>query len=322
MNNTLDFYPEITPYEHGMLDVDEHNRIYWELSGNPDGIPVVFVHGGPGGATSPAARRFFDPQKYKIILFDQRGCGKSTPSVAYDLSQLHTNTTENLIEDMEKLRKHLNIDSWLVFGGSWGSTLSLLYAQRHTEHVLGLVLRGIFTSRQVELDWFEQGAKMFAPKQWEKYVSAVKLDPINNSLILAYNKVLFGNDEQAAIKAAVAWSEWETSICFLAGTDFSVNLEDENDVKMSLEIARLENHYFLNYSWLYDHQIIDQGYKLKNIPVHIVQGSYDLVCPPITAYEVHKAIENSKLYMTVAGHAGADEANRQQLLRILNEFEV
>lgn len=314
-------YPEIEAYETGMLELDDKNKMYWEISGNPEGIPAVFVHGGPGGGTSPVCRQFFDPQKYKIILFDQRGCGKSTPSVLDAPEEIVSNNTQNLIQDMDKLRQHLGIEKWLVFGGSWGSTLSLLYAQHYPENVKALVLRGIFTARPSEVDWlFEKGAKTFDPKGWLEYANAVELDPISPSLVHSYNKALFSSDKETAIKAALAWAKWETILCNLRPKTEPLKTDDPEYIKMAVEISRIENHFFFNYSWLKNNEILDNTDKISHIPTTIVQGKYDLVCPPDTAYELHTRLPNSKLVLTVAGHAGMDEENMDALITALDEY--
>lgn len=309
-------------YTEGMLQVDETNKIYWQISGNPNGIPVIFVHGGPGGGTSENSKIFFDPQKYKIILFDQRGCGKSTPSVSDNPNNIKTNTTQNLISDMEKLRIHLNIDKWLVFGGSWGSTLSLLYAQHYPEKVTGLILRGIFTARQMEVDWlFENGAKKFNLQGWLKYSSSVKTDPSYPSLLLAYNKALFSEDEKTAQNAALAWSQWESNLCTLQPKEEKNTTTNDEHIKSALEIARIENHFFMHSSWLKNNEILDNTDIIKHIPTTIVQGKYDLVCTPDTAYELHKKLPNSKLILTVAGHSPYDQENLNALICALDEYK-
>ncbi len=316
-------FPEIQPYKTGLLELDEKNKMYWEISGNPNGIPVVFVHGGPGGSTTPAFRRLFDPEKYKIILFDQRGCGKSIPSVFTNPEEIESNNTQNLIEDMEKLRQHLDIDKWLVFGGSWGSTLSLLYAEHYPERVKALILRGIFTARPHEAAWlFEDGAKYFAPKEWAEYTKDLELDPLNPSIINAYNKVLFGKDEQKAVKAALNWAKFETLLCNLYPRTAPLDEENPEYIKAAVEIARIENHFFKHYSWLKNNEILDNTDKIAHIPTTIVQGRYDLVCPPISAYELHERLPNSKLILTVAGHSAmGDEENLKALVTALNEYE-
>lgn len=234
------FFPEIQPYKTGLLELDEKNKMYWEISGNPDGIPVVFVHGGPGGSTSPQCRRFFDPEKYKIILFDQRGCGKSLPSVFDCPEEIVSNNTQNLITDMEKLRQHLNIDEWLVFGGSWGSTLSLLYAEHYPERVKALILRGVYTARPHEADWlFEDGVKYFVPKEWLEYTKDLELDPLHPSIINAYNKLLFGDDKEKAIKAALNWAKFETLLCNLHPRTEPLNENDPAYIKAAVEMCAI-----------------------------------------------------------------------------------
>lgn len=296
------FYPEIDPYDFGLLDVGDGQSIYWETSGNPDGKPAVFLHGGPGGETQPNHRRLFDPAKYRIVLFDQRGSGRSLPHASDAGIDLSTNTTWHLIDDLELLRQYLRIDRWLVFGGSWGSTLALAYAQTHPSRVSELVLRGIFTLRKSELDWFyEGGAEAVFPDAWEDFLAPVPLEE-RNMLIQAYSRLL--NDPDPAIHgpAAVAWSVWEASTITLLPTPNVVSTF--SDPHYALAFARIENHYFVNRGFFDDGQLIRDARLLKDIPGVIIQGRYDICTPAVTAWDLHRAWPEARFVMVPdAGHA-------------------
>ncbi len=303
--STSPAYPPIEPYETGMLPVSEGNEIYWEISGNPDGQPVIFLHGGPGGGTSAAHRTLFNPEKYRIILFDQRGCGNSIPHASEPEADLATNTTWHLVADMETLREHLGVDTWHVFGGSWGSTLSLAYAQTHPGKVRSLVLRGIFTLRRSELEWFyEGGARALFPDWWESYSKPVPPDQ-RGDMIGTYNRLL--NDPDPAIHgpAAVAWSTWEAATTSLLPNEQQI--ENFSDPRFSLAFARIENHYFANAGWLTDGQLIDGAHLIKDIPGVIVQGRYDVCTPAVTAWDLHRAWPQAQFVMVPdAGHASTE----------------
>ncbi|MET0976988.1 MAG: prolyl aminopeptidase, partial [Leifsonia sp.] len=238
-----EFYPEIEPHETGMLDVGDGQQVYWEVSGNPDGKPVVFLHGGPGGGTNPTQRRLFDPSKYRIVLFDQRGCGRSTPHVSAPDADLSSNTTWHLVADIERLREHLGIDRWQVLGGSWGSALALAYAQTHPDRVTEIILRGIFTLRRVELDWFyEGGAAALFPDLWEGFLEPVPADE-RGHLIAAYSRLLNDPDPAVHRPAAIAWSRWESSTITLLPQPETIAKFTEPDYAVAF--ARIENHYFM-----------------------------------------------------------------------------
>ncbi|MGF3057200.1 prolyl aminopeptidase [Microbacterium sp. YY-01] len=298
-------YPPIEPYETGMLPIGDGHRMYWEQSGNPEGIPVVFVHGGPGGATEAWHRRFFDPEKYRIILFDQRGCGKSTPHASEPDADLRYNTTWHLVADMELLRKNLGITAWHVFGGSWGSALALAYAQAHPDAVTALVLRGIFTLRKHELEWFyEGGAAAVLPDLWDQYVAPIPLVERNN-LIEAFHRRLFDTDPAVHVPAAFAWSAWEAAAITL--------LPDQENVDRMLEpatataFARIENHFFINGGWLEEGQLLAGVDAIRHIPAVIVQGRYDMCTPMMTAWELHQAWPEAQFVVVEdAGHAASE----------------
>lgn len=295
------WYPEIEPYETGLLDVGDGHRVYYEVSGNPHGKPAVYLHGGPGGGSTPAQRRVFDPQRYRIVLFDQRGCGRSTPHAGESGSDLSTNTTWHLVDDMERLREHLGIDTWLVCGGSWGSTLALAYAQTHADRVDALVLRGIFTMRQRELDWFYQGgAATVFPDRWEELLAPVPTAE-RDDVVAAYGRLLHDPDEAVRLAAAKAWSRWESSTVSLVLDDDLLALADD-DV-FALDFARIENHYFRHGGWLREGQLLADAHRLADVPGVIVQGRYDMCTPLVTAWELHQAWPSSTLRIVEdAGH--------------------
>lgn len=297
-----EMYPEIEPYETGMLDVGDGHSLYWETSGNPDGKPVVFLHGGPGGATSPAHRRLFDPKRYRIVLVDQRGCGRSTPHASDPAADLATNTTWHLVADLETLRKALKIKRWMVFGGSWGSTLALAYAQKHTKRVTELVLRGIFTLRDAELDWFyEGGASAVFPDLWEGYLEPIPVGE-RRRMIEAYHRRLFDEDPAVHGPAAVAWSRWESSTITLLPQAETV--ARFTDPRFAVAFARIENHFFTNKGWFEPGQLIRDAGLLADVPGVIVQGRYDMCTPAFTAWDLHQAWPEADFTMVPdAGHA-------------------
>lgn len=295
-------YPSIEPFETGMLDVGDGHGVYYEVSGNPQGKPAVFLHGGPGGGTNPTQRRIFDPERYRIVLLDQRGCGRSTPHASDPEADLSTNTTWHLVADIERLREHLGIEQWLVFGGSWGSTLALAYAQRHPEQVTELVLRGIFTLRKIELDWFyQEGASYLFPDVWESYLAVVPTAE-RGDLMAAYHRMLSDPDPAVHRPAAVAWSVWEAATSKLLPDDAAV--ADNARPEFATAFARIENHFFVNRGWMHDGQLIEEADRLAGIPGVIVQGRYDVVCPAKTAWDLHRAWPESELVIVPdAGHS-------------------
>ncbi|MBZ4487400.1 prolyl aminopeptidase [Microbacterium sp. cx-55] len=286
-------YPPIEPYATGELLVGDGQRVYWEQSGNPDGKPVVFLHGGPGAGTSPWQRRFFDPERYRIVLFDQRGCGRSTPHASDPAADLRFNTTWHLVGDLELLRRNLGISTWQVFGGSWGSALALAYAQAHPEVVSELVLRGIFTLRRHELEWFyEGGASAIFPDLWEDYLAAIPVLE-RNHLIDAYHRRLFDPDPAVHRPAALAWTRWEASTLTLRpDPDLVASMTDAD---AATAFARIENHYFVNAGWFREGQLIDEVDRIRHIPAVIVQGRYDVCTPIMTAWDLHRAWPEAEL---------------------------
>ena len=295
-------YPPIEPYESGMLPVGDGHEMAWEVSGNSGGQPVVFLHGGPGGGTSPMHRRVFNPEKYRIVLFDQRGCGRSIPHASTPGADMSANTTWHLVADIERLREHLGVDAWHVFGGSWGSTLALAYAQMHPQRVRSLVLRGIFTLRKSELDWFyEGGARALFPDWYETYVAPVPVDE-RDSCMAAYHRLLHDPDPAVHGPAAVAWSTWEAATTTLLLNEKAVRKYSQPD--LSLAFARIENHFFVNGGWLEEGQLIANADRLSGIPGVIVQGRYDACTPAATAWDLHRAWPEAELVIVPdAGHA-------------------
>lgn len=312
-------YPAIEPNQKGMLDVGDGQQIYWEESGNPDGKPVVFLHGGPGGGTAPFHRQFFDPQAYRIVLFDQRGCGQSTPHIA-DGAGLEANTTWHLIADIEALREHLGIDRWQVFGGSWGSTLALTYAQKYPERVTELVLRGIFLLRRKEIDWYYNGpAGNVYPDEWEKFLAPVPKDERDSDLVQVYHRLLHDTDRRKALAAAVAWSVWEGSTSSLIPQPNRVT--ETADPRFALAFAQIENHYFVNGGFLDEGQLLRDIDRIQQIPGVIVQGRYDVVCPAVSAWDLHKAWHNSELHIVPdAGHAASEPGITHYLVEATDKF--
>ena len=313
------YYPEIDPFDSGMLDVGDGQSMYWEASGNPAGKPVVFLHGGPGGQVSPRHRRAFDPERYRIILFDQRGAGRSRPHASEPDYDLGVNTTWHLVADIERLRQHFGIERWQVFGGSWGSTLALAYAQTHPDRVTELVLRGIFTLRKSEIDWFYEGAAgQVFPEVWERYVEQIAEDE-RGSFVEAYHRKLNHPDPAVHGPAAVAWSTWEAStISLLPHPEI---IETFSDPKFALAFARIENHYFINGGWMDDGQLIANAGALRDIPAVIVQGRYDMCTPAVTAWDLHRAWPEAELVIVPdAGHSFDEPGILSALIEATDRF--
>lgn len=306
-------YPPIEPFDSGTLLVGDGHRIAWEVSGNPDGKPVVFLHGGPGAATSAWQRQLFDPEKYRIVLFDQRGCGKSTPHASEPDADLRFNTTAYLIADIELLRKNLGIEKWQVFGGSWGSALALAYAQAHPDAVTELVLRGIFTLRRAELEWFcDGGAAVLFPDLWEEFIAPIPVLE-RNRMTEAYHRRLSDPDPAVHVPAAVAWAKWEASIITLRPDPEVVAAM--TDPAAAVALARIENHFFLHRGWLDEGQLIAGVDRIRHIPAVIVQGRYDVGTPMMTAWDLHRAWPEAEFVVVDdAGHA-ASEPGIQRALR-------
>ena len=309
-------YPEIQPYETGMLDVGDGHRLYWELSGNPQGKPVVFLHGGPGGGSSPDHRRQFNPDKYKILVFDQRGCGKSTP-----YAELDHNTTWDLVDDIEKLRTQVSkVDKWMVFGGSWGSTLALAYAETYPEHVTEIVLRGIFLFHQDELDWMykEGGASRIYPDKFEEFVRLIPEDE-RGDLVEAYRKRLTSSDKDEELAAAKAWSKWEGEIVTLLPSASTIDHFTSPDVAVA--VSRIENHYMANHGWLEQGQQLKGAEKLRGIPGVIVQGRHDSCTPPVAAWRLKQAWPEVELNIIPdAGHLFSEPGITDGLVRATDRF--
>lgn len=309
------FYPEIEPYRTGRLRVSDLHELYFEESGNPAGKPVVFLHGGPGGGTDGKQRRFFDPGKYRIVLFDQRGCGKSTP-----YASLEANTTWDLVADMEKLREHLGIPKWQVFGGSWGSTLALAYAETHPERVTELVLRGIFLLRRKEIEWFYQsGASILYPDAWEPYLAHIP-EAERDDLVAAYNRRLTSDDPAVRLAAAKVWSTWEGATSkLIPDASFTGHYEED---EFALAFARIESHYFTNRGFFeVDDQLLRDVGRIRHIPGVIVQGRYDVVCPIDSAWALHRAWPEADLIVTPdAGHSAFEPANSRALVAATDRF--
>ena len=315
MNSLQTLYPPIEPFDAGMLRVGDLHEIYYEVSGAPDGKPVVVCHGGPGGGTTPSMRRYFDPARYRIVLFDQRGCGKSRPH-----AELTDNTTWDLVADMERLRTHLGIERWQVFGGSWGSTLALAYGETHPERVSELVLRGIFTLRREELLWFyQEGANWFFPDLWEGYLAPIP-EAERGDLISAYHKRLTGADKAEQLRAAKAWSVWEGSTVSLLPSEERV--QSFSSDAFALAFARIECHYFVNRGFFdRDDQILANIDRVRNIPSVIVQGRYDVCTPMKTAWDLHKAWPEAEFKLILdAGHAASEPGIIDALVRATDKF--
>ena len=307
-------YPDIKPYAQRQLAVTPPHSLYVEDCGTPEGIPVLFVHGGPGGGCTPKHRCFFDPLVYRIVLFDQRGCGRSTPH-----AELGGNNTDALVEDMEAIRKALGIERWLLFGGSWGSTLSLVYAERYPERVLGLILRGIFLCRRQDLRWFyQEGASHVFPDFWQSFLAPIPVAE-RGDMMAAYYRLLTGSNELARMGAAKTWSGWEAQCATLRPDP---QLYDQfTDPRMALALALIEAHYFVNDAFLRPNQIIEDAHRLQGIPGVIVHGRYDMVCPFDNAFALHEAWSGSELKIIAdAGHAASEPGITDALVRATDRF--
>lgn len=310
LNNPMNnYFPSIEPNRSGFLTVSKIHSLYWEESGNPNGTPVVFVHGGPGGGTTADHRRFFDPQFYRIILFDQRGAGQSTPC-----AELEENTTWHLVEDMEKLREHLHINQWVVFGGSWGSTLALTYAIKHTDRVKALILRGIFLCRPSEIKWFyQEGASQLFPDVWEEYLKPIPPQD-RSDLVAAYYQRLTHENHEIRLEAAKAWSKWEAATSRLYVDPSAI--DEFDDPEFALSFARIECHYFINNAFYdTDNWLLENIQKIRHLPCWIVQGRYDVVCPMRSAWDLHRAWPEAHFTVVAdAGHAAAEPGTRSALI--------
>ncbi|MEX2495918.1 MAG: prolyl aminopeptidase [Woeseia sp.] len=307
-------YPPIAPYDTGWLEVGDGHTLYYEQSGNAEGKPVVFLHGGPGGGCSEKMRQFFDPKRYRIVLFDQRGSGKSRPHAG-----LEANTTWDLVEDIERLRRHLQVERWQVFGGSWGSTLALAYAQTYPERVTELVLRGIFMLRKKEIDWFyQEGASEIFPDRWRRFLEPIPQNE-RDDLLQAYHKRLVGDDADVRLRAAKAWSVWEGSSCTLMP---SPALEQSFSAEQTaLSMARIECHYFVNDGFMEQNQLLKNIDRIRHIPAVIVHGRYDIVCPVVSAWDLGMAWPEAELHIVPdAGHAAFEPGNVHELVSATDKF--
>lgn len=314
MTDLRTYYPEIEPYASGHLDTGDGHAIYWERVGTPGAKPAVFLHGGPGGGLSPNQRRVFDPLRYDVLLFDQRGCGKSRPFASLD-----SNTTWDLVADIERLREMIGVERWLVFGGSWGSTLGLAYAETHPERVTEIVLRGIFTLRRWELEWYYQhGASLLFPDKWERFVAPIPAAE-RGDLMAAYRARLTGSDRATQLAAAREWARWEgETITLLPDPDVSSAFYGED---YALAFARIENHFFVHSGWMDEGQLIRGAGKLRAIPAVIVQGRYDIACPPQTAWDLHRAWPEARFHMVEgAGHALSQPGILHHLIEATDHF--
>jgi proline iminopeptidase len=307
-------YPAIKPYVTHSINVEVPHVLHVEECGDPKGIPVLFVHGGPGSGCEIYHRQFFNPEKYRIILFDQRGCGQSTPHAC-----LEGNNTQALVSDMEVIREHLGIDKWVLFGGSWGSTLSLVYAETHPERVMSLILRGIFLCRPREIEWFyQEGASRIFPDAWQEFIEPIAPKDRGN-MVKAYYDLLTGDNEIKRMAAAKAWSIWEGRTATLTGRKSVV--DHFADPFTALSLARIECHYFINNSFLLDNQILNDVDKLKGIPGVIVQGRYDVICPMESAWQLHQAWDESELHIiNDAGHAASEPGIVNALVSATDEM--
>jgi proline iminopeptidase len=314
MTELRTLYPPIEPYETGMLDVGDGHLVYFERSGTPGGKPAVFLHGGPGGGISAKHRQLFDPTRYDVLLFDQRGCGRSTPHAG-----LEANTTWQLVADIERLRIMTGVEQWQVFGGSWGSTLALAYAETHPERVSELIVRGVFMIGKSEIDWYYQfGASEIFPDKWEKFLAPIPADE-RGDLAAAYRRRLTGSDTAAQLEAAQAWALWEgQTITLLPDAGLTSGF---GNAHFALAFARIENHYFVHAGWLEPGQLLRDAGRLRDIPGVIVQGRYDMACPARSAWELHKAWPKADFHLVEgAGHAYSEPGILDQLIRATDRF--
>jgi proline iminopeptidase len=309
-----ELYPPVEPYSSQRLSVSGGHQLYIEQVGNPKGIPILFLHGGPGAGCEDYHRRFFDPQAYRVVLFDQRGCGRSTPHAG-----LQENTTWDLVADIESIRQQLGIERWLLFGGSWGSTLALAYAETHPEQVIGMVLRGVFLCRDEEIAWFYQsGASKVFPEYWEDYLAPIP-PAERGDMLGAYHRCLTGENEVLRMAAAKAWSIWEGRTASLHPNKAVVDFFSHPHTALSL--ARIECHYFVNQAFLRPNQLLQDASRLVGIPGVIVQGRYDLICPMISAWELHQVWEGSELMVIPdAGHSATEPGIRSALIETTDRF--
>ncbi|MSQ80732.1 MAG: prolyl aminopeptidase [Candidatus Methylopumilus sp.] len=310
-------YPEISPYNATWIERPQHHKIYMELSGNPHGIPIIFLHGGPGGGTNPKQRQFFDPNHYQIILFDQRGCGQSKP-----LGEVKENTTQDLVGDIEAIRKHLKIKTWIIFGGSWGSALALAYATIYPHQIKGLILRGIFLSRISELHWFLDEVKQFFPEAHQKLVNFLP-EGKRDDLVKSYSDLVFSEDKNISGPASMTWNHFEDSLLKLLPQPEENKPITDEDIENEIARARVQLHYIKEQCFIDGQKILNEVKKLKDVPTTIIQGRYDMVCPPITAYELYKKMPHAHFVMVPdAGHSASEPSMIHELIKATNTFRT
>ena len=297
-------YPEVDPHEQGVLEVGDGQRLWWEVCGNPDGKPAVVLHGGPGSGCTPGLRRYFDPAAYRIVLFDQRGAGRSEPHAGDPAVDLSTNTTPHLIADIERLRRHLEVGRWLVWGGSWGATLALAYAQRHPERVTEIVLASVTMSRPADIHWLYHGVGRFFPQEWARFRDGVPASERDGDLVAAYHRLLSGRDPAIREKAARDWCDWEDAVVSLEADGPNPRYDDP---RFRMAFARIVTHYFHHRAWLEDGALLRAAHRLAGIPGALVHGRMDLGSPAVTAWELARAWPDAGLALVRTGHTGGEE---------------
>ncbi|MFG2483539.1 prolyl aminopeptidase [Streptomyces virginiae] len=314
-----ELYPPVEPYAKGMLDVGDGNLVYWEVCGKPDGKPALVVHGGPGSGCGTGARQYFDPDRYRVVLFDQRGCGRSTPNASEPTTDMQHNTTQHLIADMERLREHLGIERWLLYGGSWGSTLILAYAETYPERVSQIVIPAVTTTRRSEIDWLYRGAGRFFPEQWERFLAGASGTPRDGDIVAAYARLMEHPDPAVREKATADWCAWEDAV--LSGeTNGASNPYGDRPPTAQLALVRICSHYFSHGAWLEEGTLLRDAHRLAGIPGVLVHGRLDLAGPLDTAWELARAWPDAELTIVGnAGHLGSD-TTRAHVLKALDRF--
>ncbi|GGR37854.1 prolyl aminopeptidase [Streptomyces netropsis] len=312
-------YPPTEPYDHGMLDVGDGNHVYWEVCGNPSGKPALVVHGGPGSGCSPAARRYFDPDRYRVVLFDQRGCGRSTPHASDPAADMRHNTTEHLLRDMERLREHLGVDRWLLFGGSWGSTLLLAYAERHPHRVSEIVVTGVTTTRRTEIDWLYRGVARFFPEPWERFRAGLPAADRDGDLVAGYARLMEDPDPEVRARAAHDWCAWEDAVLSLEPNGAPAPYSGRPPAGR-LAFVRIAAHYFAHGAWLEEGALLRDAGRLAGIPGVLIHGRLDLSGPLGTAWELSRAWPDARLVVVGdSGHLGSDTM-REEARGALDRF--
>jgi proline iminopeptidase len=315
----VELYPPIEPYEHGMLDVGDGNHVYWELCGNPRGKPAAFVHGGPGQGCVPNMRRAFHPDRYRVVLFDQRGCGRSVPHASDPATDMSVNTTWHLVDDMERLREHLGIERWLLSGGSWGSTLMLAYAQRHPERVSEMLISAVTTSRKAEINWLYRGVGRFFPEEWQRFREVVPAADRDGDLVAAYARLMEHPDPRVRAKAANAWCAWEDAVLSLE-PGFRSSVYSDHPPASLLAFVRITAHYYAHGAWLEDGALLRDAHRLAGIPAVLIHGRLDLSCPLDSAWELARRWPDARLIaLADSGHL-ASASKRAAMLATLDEF--